>query len=190
MAARAMTNPIDHVRVELHHRGDPRPDKSHRRHPGRHRHRRYPRAGGHRGCSWPSATTPRNELITGQVDLDGQGYVTVQPASTATTLAGSYAAGDLVDHTYRQAIHRRSSGCAAALDAEHYLRDLDHTPTRTTHTKPQHPTTRSALAHSRPTPGFDGISTHHHVKPNIQQEGSPPWELPRRPPTRPSTPTS
>jgi thioredoxin reductase (NADPH) len=70
---------------------------------------------------------PRNELITGQVDLDEHGYVTVRPGSTATNLAGVYAAGDLVDHTYRQAITAAGSGCAAALDAEHHLRDLDHT---------------------------------------------------------------
>jgi thioredoxin reductase (NADPH) len=70
---------------------------------------------------------PRNELITGQVDLDEHGYVTVRPGSTATNLQGVYAAGDLVDHTYRQAITAAGSGCAAALDTEHHLRDLDHT---------------------------------------------------------------
>jgi thioredoxin reductase (NADPH) len=71
---------------------------------------------------------PRNELIAGQVDLDEQGYVTVAPGSTATSLAGVYAAGDLVDHTYRQAITAAGSGCAAALDAERYLRDPNPTP--------------------------------------------------------------
>jgi thioredoxin reductase (NADPH) len=70
---------------------------------------------------------PRNELIKTQVDLDEQGYVTVQDHSTATNLAGVFAAGDLVDHTYRQAITAAGSGCAAALDAEHHLRDLDPT---------------------------------------------------------------
>jgi thioredoxin reductase (NADPH) len=68
---------------------------------------------------------PRNELIKGVIDLDENGYVTVQPASTATNIAGVFAAGDLVDHTYRQAITAAGTGCAAALDAEHHLRDLD-----------------------------------------------------------------
>jgi thioredoxin reductase (NADPH) len=73
---------------------------------------------------------PRNELIKGVIDLDQNGYVTVQPASTATNIAGVFAAGDLVDHTYRQAITAAGTGCAAALDAEHYLRDLDQRPAR------------------------------------------------------------
>jgi thioredoxin reductase (NADPH) len=71
---------------------------------------------------------PRNELIKGQVDLDEHGYVCVQGRSTATNLAGVFAAGDLVDHTYRQAVTAAGSGCAAALDAEHHLRDLGPTP--------------------------------------------------------------
>jgi len=73
---------------------------------------------------------PRNELIKGVIDLDENGYVTVQPASTATNATGVFAAGDLVDHTYRQAITAAGTGCAAALDAEHYLRDLDQSPAR------------------------------------------------------------
>jgi thioredoxin reductase (NADPH) len=72
---------------------------------------------------------PRNELIKGVVDLDEHGYVTVQPGSTATNMAGVFAAGDLVDHTYRQAITAAGSGCAAALDAEHHLRGLAPAPT-------------------------------------------------------------
>jgi len=71
---------------------------------------------------------PRNELIKGVIDLDESGYVTVQPASTATNIAGVFAAGDLVDHTYRQAVTAAGTGCAAALDAEHHLRDLDQSP--------------------------------------------------------------
>ena len=70
---------------------------------------------------------PRNELIKGVVDLDEAGYVQVRGRSTATNIAGVFAAGDLVDHTYRQAITAAGSGCAAALDAEHHLRDLDPT---------------------------------------------------------------
>jgi len=69
---------------------------------------------------------PRSELLHGQVDLDDEGYVLVQPGSTATNLAGVFAAGDLVDHTYRQAITAAGTGCAASLDAERYLADLEH----------------------------------------------------------------
>ncbi|HEY8620615.1 MAG TPA: thioredoxin-disulfide reductase [Dermatophilaceae bacterium] len=69
---------------------------------------------------------PRNELIKGVVDLDAQGYVLVQDGTTATNVAGVFASGDLVDHTYRQAITAAGSGCAAALDAERFLADLDH----------------------------------------------------------------
>jgi thioredoxin reductase (NADPH) len=68
---------------------------------------------------------PRNELIKGVIDLDGQGYVQVQGRTTATNIAGVFAAGDLVDHTYRQAVTAAGSGCAAALDAERYLGELD-----------------------------------------------------------------
>ena len=72
---------------------------------------------------------PRNELIKGVVDLDDNGYVLVQGTSTITNIAGVFASGDLVDHTYRQAITAAGSGCAAALDAEHFLADLDHETT-------------------------------------------------------------
>src|SRR5664280_1149938 len=68
---------------------------------------------------------PRNELIKDVVDLDEQGYVKVAGRSTATNITGVFAAGDLVDHTYRQAVTAAGSGCAAALDAEHHLRDLE-----------------------------------------------------------------
>ncbi len=64
---------------------------------------------------------PRSELVRGQIDLDDEGYVLVQGRSTATNLPGVFACGDLVDHTYRQAITAAGSGCAAALDAERYL---------------------------------------------------------------------
>jgi thioredoxin reductase (NADPH) len=69
---------------------------------------------------------PRNELFKDVIDLDAQGYVQVQDRSTRTNLPGVFACGDLVDHTYRQAITAAGSGCAAALDAEHHLRDLEH----------------------------------------------------------------
>ncbi len=69
---------------------------------------------------------PRSELLTGQVDLDDDGYVLVKHPSTATNLPGVFAAGDLVDHHYRQAITAAGTGCAAALDAERYIAHLDH----------------------------------------------------------------
>lgn len=69
---------------------------------------------------------PRSELLTGQVDLDDDGYVLVKHPSTATNLPGVFAAGDLVDHHYRQAITAAGTGCAAALDAERYIAALDH----------------------------------------------------------------
>ena len=67
---------------------------------------------------------PRSELVRGQVSLDGEGYVTVQGRTTHTNLPGVFACGDLVDHTYRQAITAAGSGCSAALDSEHFLASL------------------------------------------------------------------
>jgi thioredoxin reductase (NADPH) len=66
---------------------------------------------------------PQSQLVAGQVELDENGYVVTEGRSTRTNLAGVFAAGDLVDHTYRQAITAAGSGCQAALDAEWYLRD-------------------------------------------------------------------
>ena len=64
---------------------------------------------------------PRSELLVGQIDLDGEGYVKVESGSTRTNQKGVFACGDLVDHTYRQAITAAGSGCEAALDAERFL---------------------------------------------------------------------
>ncbi|MFC4376502.1 thioredoxin-disulfide reductase [Nocardia halotolerans] len=64
---------------------------------------------------------PRSELVKGQVALDAEGYVQVTDPSTATDVAGVFAAGDLVDHTYRQAITAAGTGCRAAIDAERWL---------------------------------------------------------------------
>ena len=64
---------------------------------------------------------PRSELLKGQVDLDPQGYVLTGAGTTATNLSGVFACGDLVDHTYRQAITAAGTGCSAALDAERFL---------------------------------------------------------------------
>lgn len=66
---------------------------------------------------------PRSQLVNGQVDLDEAGYVRVNEPGTATNLKGVFACGDLVDHTYRQAITAAGSGCRAALDAERSLAD-------------------------------------------------------------------
>jgi thioredoxin reductase (NADPH) len=65
--------------------------------------------------------TPRSELLVGQVDLDSESYVKVEGGSTRTNLSGVFACGDLVDHTYRQAITAAGTGCQAALDAERFL---------------------------------------------------------------------
>lgn len=67
---------------------------------------------------------PRSELVRAQVDLDPEGYVTVDSPTTQTSVNGVFACGDLVDHTYRQAITAAGTGCAAALDAERFLQDL------------------------------------------------------------------
>jgi thioredoxin reductase (NADPH) len=72
--------------------------------------------------------TPRSELVAGQIDTDEDGYVKVEEPSTRTKLAGVFAVGDLVDHTYRQAVTAAGSGTKGALDAEWYLRDTPPSP--------------------------------------------------------------
>lgn len=67
---------------------------------------------------------PRSELVNDQIATDDDGYVLVDHPSTRTNLPGVFAAGDLVDHTYRQAITAAGTGCAAAQDAQHYLAQL------------------------------------------------------------------
>ncbi len=71
---------------------------------------------------------PRSELVRGQVDLDEDGYVQVQAHSTATSVEGVFAAGDLVDHTYRQAITAAGTGCSASIDAERWLAEIGSAP--------------------------------------------------------------
>ncbi|MGV9250713.1 thioredoxin-disulfide reductase [Streptomyces sp. NPDC003697] len=70
---------------------------------------------------------PRTELFKGQLDLDEEGYLKVDSPSTRTNLTGVFAAGDVVDHTYRQAITAAGTGCSAALDAERFLAALSDT---------------------------------------------------------------
>jgi thioredoxin reductase (NADPH) len=71
---------------------------------------------------------PRSELVSGQVDTDEDGYVVTEGKSTRTRLGGVFAVGDLVDHTYRQAVTAAGTGCMGALDAEWYLRDTPPSP--------------------------------------------------------------
>jgi thioredoxin reductase (NADPH) len=71
---------------------------------------------------------PQSHLVVGQIDVDDNGYVVTEGRSTRTNIPGVFAAGDLVDHAYRQAITAAGSGCQAALDAEWYLRDNPFSP--------------------------------------------------------------
>lgn len=66
---------------------------------------------------------PRSELFAGQLDRDDEGYLLVEAPTTKTNIPGVFAAGDVVDHTYRQAISAAGTGCAAAIDAERWLQD-------------------------------------------------------------------
>ncbi|MCP9490000.1 MAG: thioredoxin-disulfide reductase [Solirubrobacteraceae bacterium MAG38_C4-C5] len=72
---------------------------------------------------------PQSSLVEGQIDADDEGYVLVEGRSTATNRPGVFASGDLVDHTYRQAVTAAGTGCQAALEAEWYLRDTPEVPT-------------------------------------------------------------
>ncbi|BBY50387.1 thioredoxin reductase [Mycolicibacterium arabiense] len=71
---------------------------------------------------------PRSNLVSGQVEVDDDGYVAVQGRTTSTSIDGVFAAGDLVDRTYRQAITAAGSGCAAAIDAERWLAEHEAGP--------------------------------------------------------------
>jgi thioredoxin reductase (NADPH) len=88
---------------------------------------------------------PQSGIVRGQIDVDDEGYVIVQGRSTRTDRPGVFAAGDLVDHTYRQAVTAAGSGCQAALDAEWYLRD-------TPQVHPAHPLPDVDLAEAQYAP--------------------------------------